>query len=309
MKVLLTGANGFLGKEISRYFKMSLDLLSLSRTPSTVKNGDVILCDLSKGAPNFSNEFFDLIIHVAGLAHFIPKTKEEQNAFYVDNMAITANLLQGLDKIPRKPHYFVFISSVAVYGLESGWNVTENTPLKAEDPYGKSKIDSEKMILEWCERNETVCTILRLPLIVGQNPPGNLGAMVRSIKNQRFPLIAGGVARRSMVLVYDVPKFIEALFQKGGIYHLTDGHSPSFAELVAAMNGNKKVMHIPLWVAKLLAGFGDFVELLFGIELPFNSRRLEKMTSTLTFSSKKVQTVTNLQPASVLSYYLNQNSL
>ena len=90
--------------------------------------------------------------------------------------------------------------------MDQGELVTENDELLAKDAYGLSKILAEKLIQEWCKKNKVVCTILRLPLVVGYNPPGNLGAMIKSIKSGFYLNIAGGKVKKSMVLASDVAK-------------------------------------------------------------------------------------------------------
>jgi len=140
--ILLTGSNGFLGQYILKYFS-DFNIKILNR-----KNSDYNF-DLSDTVPSF-NETFDLIIHSAGKAHVIPKNKEEALSFYSTNVLGTQNLLNGLDRI-KKPRYFLFISSVSVYGLNQGCLISEKSKLLANDPYGMSKIESEKIIKEWSD--------------------------------------------------------------------------------------------------------------------------------------------------------------
>ncbi|MGG8473430.1 NAD-dependent epimerase/dehydratase family protein, partial [Rahnella sp. PAMC25617] len=102
----------------------------------------------------------------------IPRTAIEKKQFYDVNVLGTLNLLKGLEKA-GVPEQFVFISSVSVYGQQSGIFINEDHPLEAKDPYGLSKIEAEDLVLKWCEQHRVVCTILRLPLLVGKNPPGN----------------------------------------------------------------------------------------------------------------------------------------
>jgi nucleoside-diphosphate-sugar epimerase len=126
--------------------------------------------------------------------------------FFNVNVIGTSNFLESLSvSIPKQ---FVFISSVSVYGLIEGENIDESHPLLALDPYGKSKIEAEKLVKEWCKERNVICTILRLPLVVGVNPPGNLGTMLRAIKNGYYFNIAGGNANKSMVLASDISKFL-----------------------------------------------------------------------------------------------------
>ena len=80
------------------------------------------------------------------------------------------------------PGLFVFISSVSVYGLEFGTGIDEANPLLAKDAYGKSKIAAEQLITSWGIKTAVPVVILRLPLVAGPNPPGNLGDMIKAIQ-------------------------------------------------------------------------------------------------------------------------------
>src|SRR4051794_23301816 len=108
MKILLTGASGFLGKAIVKELEKNNKLFSLSRTA-----GDYQVL-LEHEIPNFHQKF-NLVIHTAGKAHSVPKTEIEKNQFYEVNVLGTQNLLQGLEK-SGTPEQFIFISSVSVYG-------------------------------------------------------------------------------------------------------------------------------------------------------------------------------------------------
>lgn len=288
--ILLTGSNGFLGSYIMKAFSEH-SIKGLSRNMSYYN------INLSKNVPIF-DESFDLIIHCAGIAHFIPIDDQESNLFFDVNVVGTSNLLIGLCKNPH-PRQFVFISSVSVYGVNEGDNINEEHPLLAKDPYGVSKIKAEAIVKKWCDDNNVICTILRLPLIVGTNPPGNLGAMIRGIKKGYYFNIAGGNARKSMVLASDIAKFILKVANVGGTYNLTDGIHPTFNELSKsiARNFNKSfVPNIPLFIAIVLAKIGDF----FGTTFPINSNKLSKITSSLTFDDSKARTTFGWNPTPVL---------
>jgi nucleoside-diphosphate-sugar epimerase len=304
MEILLTGRNGFLGKEIYSFFIPKHKINSIVRSFPADRTEKVKAVDLSEDIPDLYGLNYDIVIHAAGKAHFIPKTQEEKDSFYTENVSISKNLLAALEQLKHKPKQFIFISSVAVYGLDNGIGISEDVSLNATDAYGKSKIESEKLITAWCVRHNVVLTILRLPLIAGENPPGNLGDMISAIKRGRFPLIANGMAKRSIVLAKDVPVFIDLVRNVGGIYHLTDGHNPSFKELTnVLMRGGRKAFSIPLPIAKLMAFTGDIVSKITSKEMPFNSRRLDKMTSSLTFSNDKATKTAGWKPTSVLDYY------
>jgi nucleoside-diphosphate-sugar epimerase len=291
MNILLTGSSGFLGKYFLNIIPFPIKTLNRS-------NSDYIF-DISNNVPVFV-EKFDLVIHNAGKAHFIPKSRKDENVFFQTNVIGTINLLEGLKR--NIPQYFVLISSVSVYGLIEGTNINEDTKLQALDPYGKSKIEAENIVLNWCHENNVICTIFRLPLVVGNNPPGNLGSMVKGIKKGYYFNIAGGNAKKSMVLATDVAKFILKAAEKGGTYNLTDGHHPTFNELsknIATMMGKSFVPNLPKLFAYLLAKFGDHL----GNKFPINSDKFLKITSTLTFNDNKARMAFGWNPSPVLDCF------
>jgi nucleoside-diphosphate-sugar epimerase len=200
------------------------------------------------------------------------------------------------EALPKK---FVFISTVGVYGQTSANLVNEDALLNAIDPYGKSKIEGEKLINNWCKEKNVKCTILRLPLIVGSNPPGNLGSMIKAIKKGYYFNIAEGKAKKSMVLAEDVANSILNAAEIGGIYNLTDGYHPSFLELshhIAFQLGKKTPWNLPMWLTKWMAIFGDIL----GNKAPINSKKLQKITSDLTFDDSKARKAFGWNPTPIL---------
>ena len=287
--ILLTGSNGFLGKYLIQNLPPKR-FKTLNRSDSDYE------VDLSINIPCFIGEF-ETVIHNAGKAHIIPKSKEQIASFYNVNVIGTKNLLNGLSKSP--PKRFVFISSVSVYGLNQGENINESSPLIASDPYGRSKIEAEDIVKKWCEHYNVTCTILRLPLVVGANPPGNLGSMINGIKKGYYFNIAGGNAKKSMVLASDIAKSILDAAEVGGIYNLTDGIHPTFNELSKSISQNLDksfVPNMPLFIANTLAKIGDILKDVF----PINSYKLSKITSTLTFDDSKARKAFNWNPTPVL---------
>jgi nucleoside-diphosphate-sugar epimerase len=292
--ILITGTNGFLGKSIIKALENNYELFCLSRTCGDYK------VSLEKEVPIFDRSF-DLVIHAAGKAHSVPKIESERKEFYDVNVTGTENLLKGLEKkgIPKQ---FVFISSVSVYGQDFGILINEEHKLEAKDAYGLSKIEAEVLVMEWCEKYNVVCTILRLPLLVGENPPGNLGAMIKAISKGYYFNIGGGETRKSMVLAHDVASFISKVAILGGTYNLTDGVHPCFYEMSVAISKqkNKRLPYnLPLSIAKIIGIIGDIL----GDRAPINSMKLRKITSDLTFDDTKARNVVGWKPQGVLEYF------
>ena len=199
---------------------------------------------------------------------------------------------------------FVFISSVAVYGKEEGNLIDENTPLSGDTPYAKSKINTEELLKSWTSENNIILTNLRLPLVVGESPPGNLGAMIRMLKRGLYLGIGSGATRKSMVLAEDVGHFIPVVAAIGGTYNLTDGHHPSMLELecaIAEKLHKSKPWRLPDLFIRIMAGAGDFL----GDRFPVNSKQFAKLTSTLTFSDARARNMAGWSPHSVINHLPN----
>ena len=293
--MLLIGSNGFLGKELKKYFSKYFNLVTLSR-----RNAD--LCyDITNSIPLFTKKY-NLIIHCAGLAHLQDSISNE---FDLVNVIGTQNILNAIN-VDNMPQYFVYISSVSVYGLDSGALINENFPLIAKDQYGLSKIKAEELIRSWCIKNNVILTILRLPLIVGENPPGNLGKMINSIKKGFYFNINNGQARRSMILIHDVATAIHKIYLIGGTYNLTDGFHPSYLELsnsIAFKYNKKKAINISINFANFIAIIGKF----FYSQFPLNKNVISKLTNTLTFDDSLIRNVIDLQTTCVLRFFDEQS--
>jgi GlcNAc-P-P-Und epimerase len=298
--VLITGASGFLGRSILAAFKLKYRTITIGR--NIVSHSDQhLFYDFSENK-KIDLPDIDCVIHCAGKAHVVPANEEGAKEFYTVNVEGTLKLLQALQG-NKKLSKFIFISSVAVYGVTEGINITEAAPLLAEDPYGKSKIAAEKLIAEWCRKNNINLYILRLPLIAGKNAPGNLGTMIKGIKSGKYLSIGSATAKKSMILADDLARFLSSVEGPQGIYNLTDGYHPSFKELenMISSHFNKKVpFALPIFAAKMLAVAGDII----GSKFPVNSNKLKKITNTLTFDDTKAKTELQWKPAEVLKTWV-----
>ena len=294
-KLLFTGGTGFLGKNVISLLQSEYEV-----TTCGITSDDMIQANLAKLVPELP-ERYDVVLHAAGKAHVVPKTEEEIKQFFDINYQGTVNLCAGLEKV-GVPNALIFVSTVAVYGLDYGSNITEDTPLKGDTPYAKSKIMAEEYLTEWCNKHNVILGIIRPSLIAGPNPPGNLGAMINGIKTGRYLSINRGKACKSVLMVQDIAKLVPLLAEKGGVYNVCDTHHPSFGELeslIAEQLGKRKPISIPLWIANILAKCGD----LLGRKAPINSMKLAKIVKPLTFSNDKVRNELGWEPTSVLDSF------
>ena len=298
---LVTGASGFLGRRLVPILAgLGHEVAVVSRTP--VEGVRTFLGDLT-GEFNLSGANCSQLYHLAGLAHLVPRSEREGRRFFEVNVEGTRNLLRRLDLAGEVPRSAVLVSTVSVYGLESGELLDEDTPRRATDPYGASKAAAEDLVREWGDRRGVRVGVVRLPLVVGRDAPGNFGAMVQALRGGRYFGIGSGTARRSMVLVDDAARALYEVAASGGVFHLTDGRHPSFAEIekaIASGLGRRSPGHLPLWAGKLAARVGDLAEHVTRFRMPLNSRTLAKMTTTLTFSDQKARRALGWNPRSVV---------
>ncbi|MDD3078904.1 MAG: NAD-dependent epimerase/dehydratase family protein [Paludibacter sp.] len=293
-KLLFTGSNGFLGRNI-------IPLLANHYSTATldINNAD-IKCNLSSTIPVIK-EKYQVVLHAAGKAHSIPKTEEDKQVFFDINYQGTINLCKGLEKsgIPKS---FIFISTVAVYGCDFGDNITEEHSLDGNTPYALSKIQAENYLIDWCKQYNVILSILRPSLIAGPNPPGNLGDMIKGIHSGFYFNIAGGKAKKSVLMIQDIANLVLMMENKGGTFNVCDDEQPSFYELsnlISKQLNKKKPLNIPLWIAKAFALAGN----LLGKNAPINSLKLKKITKSLTFSNKKAKENLGWVPISVLENF------
>lgn len=294
-RLLFTGGTGFLGHSIMPFLDNVYDV-----TTCGITSDDVIKANLAKEIPKLG-ERFDIVLHACGKAHVVPKTDLEKQAFYDVNYQGTVNLCKALEE-SGIPEAVIFISTVAVYGCEFGDMITEEHSLDGDSPYAKSKVMAEEFLFQWCNKNGVTLGILRPSLLAGHDAPGNLGAMVEGIRKGFYFNIAGGKAKKSVLMAEDIARLLPLLTEKGGVYNVCDSYQPTFGELSASMAkqlGKHRPISIPYWIAWCMAKVGD----MFGSKAPINTYKLAKMTKSLTFSNEKARQELGWEPLDVLKNY------
>ena len=294
-KLLFTGASGFLGNNILPRLRELYEVDTIGLT-----DADDIKINLAVETPELPGQY-GVVLHAAGKAHMVPRTPEEEQVFFDVNYVGTIHLCDALEKAGL-PSTIVFISTVAVYGCESGELIDESHALNGASPYADSKKCAEKYLTNWCKERGVHLTILRPSLLAGHNAPGNLGAMVEGIRKGFYLNIAGGKARKSVLMAEDIVRLLPLVEGRSGVYNVCDSYQPSFGELsvsVARQLGKRKPFNIPFWVAWCMAKVGD----LMGSKAPINSYKLDKITQSLTFSNEKAKRELGWEPMDVLTNY------
>ena len=302
VSVLVTGGCGFLGRHVVAHVLTGGQRVVRLDVAAGAAATDFIAADLAVGPPDLSAMALSTVFHVAGLAHVLPRDAKTRQRFFDVNVEGTRNLLLGLNAASGLPESLVLVSTVAVYGLKEGKDFDEQTSRGATDPYGESKLQAEDLVMEWGERMGVRIGIVRLPLAAGTGAPGNLGSMLSALRRGRYLGVGKGDARRSMVLAKDVARVLPQVAEVGGIFHLTDGHHPSFRELEEALCralDRKNPKRIPTLAARALGVAGDVMAAAGGA-FPFTSRSFHKMTSTLTFSDDNARRELGWSPTRVV---------
>ncbi|MDX1588936.1 MAG: UDP-glucose 4-epimerase GalE [Oleiphilaceae bacterium] len=180
MKVLVTGGAGYIGSHVVRQLGEAGHEVVVFDNLSTghdwaVTHGELVVGDLADpGAIEslFQSHRFEAVLHFA--AHIVvPESVSNPLKYYSNNTRNTLNLLMALEKhrVPR----LVFSSTAAVYGMPEKTLLDEKTPLSPINPYGASKMMSERMITDSADASGLDYVILRYFNVAGADPQTRLG--------------------------------------------------------------------------------------------------------------------------------------
>ena len=232
MKVLLTGANGFVGSYFLNKYTGKYEIKRFSFLKEDIK------------ALNVSN--IDVVIHLSALVHQMGVMPSEAEYERV-------NVTQTLDLAQKAKNagvgQFVFMSTVKVYGEEADEKYTESFPCKPQDEYGKSKLKAENELKKLEDENFCV-TIIRTPIVYGFGVRANIKNLITLV--QKVPVLPFGNIhnKRSMVYVGNLCHLIdELIIQKpSGIFLSSDDEALSTSELIEhiAKNLNKKIFLVTI---------------------------------------------------------------
>ncbi|NWN91434.1 UDP-glucose 4-epimerase GalE [Marinobacter adhaerens] len=180
MKVLVTGGAGYIGSHVVRQLAGAGHDIVVFDNLSTgyrwaVTAGELVVGDLANEAEIddvFSRHQFDAVLHFAANI-VVPESVADPLKYYSNNTRNTLNLLKAVDhyKVP----YIVFSSTAAVYGMPEQTVLTEDLPLAPINPYGASKMMSERMIMDLAAASDLNYVVLRYFNVAGANPEGLLG--------------------------------------------------------------------------------------------------------------------------------------
>jgi nucleoside-diphosphate-sugar epimerase len=279
---IITGSSGFVGSNLSPYLeKKHKKVLGVSRIPS---DGEVNYKKINITLLNNSNSF----IHLAGKAHDLKKTSEDNDYFEV-NTELTKRLFDQFLKSDCET--FIYMSSVKAVADQADGVLTENVKPNPITDYGKSKLAAEEYILSRKKLKNKRVYILRPCMIHGANNKGNLN-LLYSFVSKGIPYPFGKyLNKRSFVSVENLCFIINELIDnpkiESGIYNISDDTSLSTIDLVQVMSEvlckPTRILKLPKLFVRFIAKVGDL------FPIPINSERLLKLTENYEVSNLKIK--------------------
>ncbi|MBO9153277.1 NAD-dependent epimerase/dehydratase family protein [Chitinophaga sp. GCM10012297] len=286
MRIAMTGATGFVGKNLVPYLRQHTahDILEISRRTVQRGNECVTFEQFRKDAPPY-----DAFIHLAGKAHDVKNTADAAEYFKV-NYELTREMFDHFRQ--SSATVFIYLSSVkAVADLPEG-PVTEDMFPSPQTPYGQSKLKAEEYLASSELAPGKKLYILRPCMIHGPENKGNLNLLTALVKkNIPYPLGAF-LNSRSFLSVENLCFVINKLLAgntPSGIYNVADDEPLSTNELVrligVMMGKPAKIWAINKHLVRWMAKAGDL------LRLPFNSEALQKLTTDYVVSNAKLMSV------------------
>ena len=269
MSIYLTGASGFVGKNITEFFKDTKTIVKATR--------------------NTSIEFEEqVVIHLAGKAHDL-KNVSSSDEYYKVNTELTKEIFDAF--LTSEAKVFITLSSVKAVADEVDGELMEDVTPNPITHYGKSKLLAEQYILSHPIPDGKRVYVLRPCMIHGPGNKGNLN-LLYSLVSKGFPWPLGLFKNsRSYLSIENLCFIIKELIERedilSGVYNVADDVPLSTNEvikMIAQSKGKKaRILNLSKNLIKVLASVGD------SLKLPLNSENLQKLTESYVVSNAKIK--------------------
>lgn len=241
--LMITGASGFIG---SNFIKRYEDKYNITQV------------DLLKTSPEELNyEGVDTILHLAALVHQMNGAPREK--YFEINTELTKRVAENAKK--NKVKHFVFYSTVAVYGthgsIYSDLVLDKYSKVNPTTPYGESKWEAEK-ILRKLESDNFLISIIRPPMVYGENCPGNMKKLEKLIDILPMLPFNYDVNKRTLVNIEKLMEETKYIIDNNvlGITIPKDEKDRSIKEIVEEIinqkNKKRKLVKFPKFIFNLL---------------------------------------------------------
>lgn len=269
MKILLSGASGFIGARCLDCLSGPYSFVSVTRFITTNEASNVIISKIDAGSDwHEALKKIDTVIHCAARVHIMDDDAEDPlSAFREVNVEGTLNFARQAAAAGVKR--FIFLSSIKVNGEFSDPTVAgESQPFTSfdkpapEDAYGISKCEAEEALKKVCVDTGMEYVIIRPPLVYGPGVKANFLSMLKWV-SRGVPLPLGGINgnKRSLVFVDNLVDLIKTCIEHSAAANQTflvsDDDDVSTRELLirvaSALGLKSRLLNIPpSWIG--LAG-------------------------------------------------------
>jgi len=317
-KVLVTGASGFVGSHLTkRLIQEGYNVKALVRTTSSLEKLKDLDIDLAYG--NLKDIFSlhtavkgaEVVFHAgASVGDWVKKEEA-----YAVNVKGTENILKAA--LAGHVKRFVSVSSLAVLGMRDHNGTKEDAPYgPTGDSYCDSKIESEKLVLEFGQKHNFPVTVLRPGFIYGPGDNQVIPRILERLEKGKFAFIGNGDKILNTVYIGNLVQaaILAARTEKaiGKIYNITDGvmvDRREFINTIADVWGlPRPTKKVPLWLAKALTPVFENVNRLTGSKKPplLNRARMKFMALNLYFDISKAREEIGYKPVSNLRQALEE---
>lgn len=259
MRVLITGATGFVGQTLVQKVNKSYDVIALVRAQSRLLSPSVRQLVANNIFEADLPENIDVIVHLAGRAHILnEQTTDPLNEFRKVNVDGTLQLArQALDKKVKR---FIFMSSIGVNGsVTLQQPFTEDALPQPHADYAVSKLEAEQELKKLFAGSDTELVIIRPPLVYAAHAPGNFARLLKLVASNLPLPFAGTNNKRSFVALENLVDFIQTCIEHPNAANQTflvaDQTSISTRELVQylkqGMGKKAHFIYIPQPLMKL----------------------------------------------------------